>query len=77
MRNTSSGIFIVTSIDEGIVKKEVETFTCCHCGCIRMISKDPQKTQDGGFCFRCAKLICKAPACHSNCSPYKARPGIY
>lgn len=69
------GILLITDPELGDIERQ--TFTCCHCGIVRLL---PHKVfnqivkpgQEGGWCFRCNAYICRRRNC-SDCTPVKAR----
>jgi len=60
------GILIINDPEKG--EQSFPTFTCCHCMRLGIVGKD-----DGGWCFKCSRLICKQQKCYDECNPFKKR----
>lgn len=62
-----TGILVVTTVDR---EYQMPTFTCPHCSRVGIVNED-----DGGWCFKCGRLLCKSESCHKDCDPMIRRLG--
>lgn len=51
--------------------KECDTFTCAHCQFVVLVHAKEDPAKLGGFCFPCAKLICKDCVKTGRCEPFE------
>ena len=49
---------------------EHATFTCAHCQ--KVTALDPLRQRPRGYCRKCDRILCDAPACNGRCRPMKA-----
>ncbi len=62
---SATGVLFVDDPDQG--QRELPTFTCPHCNRVGLVG------EDGGWCFPCARLLCRGDACLEACHPFLAR----
>lgn len=60
------------SFDEYGLRKEVDTFTCCHCN--RVVHVVPKMKMDdlGSMCRHCMKMVC-AKCANFGCTPFEKK----
>lgn len=54
-------------------KAEADTFTCCHCQRVVLVKPKAPPAECGGWCGRCAKLICGPCAARPGCDPFERK----
>jgi hypothetical protein len=52
---------------DGSSEREIPTFTCPHCNAVGVVGGD-----DGGWCFKCGRLLCRSERCLEDCRPFLA-----
>lgn len=58
----------VLFVDDPAGQRELPTATCPHCNRVVLVG-----SEDGGWCFRCARLLCQGARCLADCQPFLAR----
>ena len=58
----------VLFVDEPGRQREYATFSCPHCNAVGVVGGD-----DGGWCFKCGRLLCRSERCLGDCRPFLAR----
>lgn len=57
---------------DGVVVKERDSFTCCHCNGIVFVKPKQDPSEMGGMCLLCMKHTC--PTCAGNgCVPFEKK----
>jgi hypothetical protein len=56
----------VLFVDAPEGQREYATFTCPHCNAVGLVG------EDGGWCFKCARLLCRRERCLEDCRPFLA-----
>jgi len=70
MKNTAEGV-VLWYDPHGSEVSQRETFTCAHDQRVGIVGVD-----DGGWCYREQKLLCKNPKCYEDCDPVLDRLGF-
>jgi len=52
-------------------RREIETFTCCHCG--NLFDVPPPTATEVGFCSRCVARECLGCARKNKCVPFEKK----
>jgi len=67
-----TGVIFIYDPDAATTEREIPTFTCPHCMTVGRVSigLDGRGGDDGGWCFRCGRLLCKRDECHGECKPF-------
>lgn len=71
MRNPG-GYYICTPAD-GSSAVEIDTFTCRHCNGVVFVKPKQNPDEIGGYCRRCAGMICPRCVARDVCDPSEAK----